>query len=124
VTLQFTSGTYLARIQRIHELPHLIDPTAPREEVFIDPETSIYTPPRRPEVFDALPPLPPSVQIQPLVNVQKQRYISRVVQSLVAGQHLAQRVEFEHNHRIYIRCMRLKALDRTKLNDILMKQDV
>jgi len=38
-------------------------------------------------------PLPPSIQLEPLINVHKQRLIADVIKMLVAGQHLASRVQ-------------------------------
>jgi hypothetical protein len=92
-------------------LPDLIDPTSPNEPVCIDPETNAFEPPAHPEVFAALAPLPPSMQLEPLINIQKQRRIAGVIKSLVTGQHLASKLRFPIDKKLFQRCLRLKALD-------------
>ena len=69
----------------------MIDPSAPTETVDIDPETGNFNSPAHPEVFSDLRPLPGHMQIEPLINVQKQRQIAGVIKAVVAGQHLANR---------------------------------
>ncbi len=54
-------------------LPNYIDPSALFER--IGPNDPL----RRPELFDVLPKLPPGVQLKPLINVQKQRFIAGYV---------------------------------------------
>jgi GDP/GTP exchange factor required for growth at low temperature len=104
-------GIYLSQIRRINELPDLIDPTAPRQPVIMDPLNYTFSPPAQPHVFDALPPLPTNISIEPLINVQKQRRIAGVVKSLVCGQHMAVRVHHNIDRKLYQRCLRLRALD-------------
>mgnify|MGYP001476109059 CR=1 FL=1 len=104
-------GTYLAQLHRLKRLPDLIDPTSPNEVVGMNPVTGDFDPPAHPEVFDALAPLPPNIHLEPLVNVHKQRKIAAVIKSLVAGQHLASRVNFEIDKKLYQRCQRLRALE-------------
>jgi GDP/GTP exchange factor required for growth at low temperature len=89
----------------------------------MDPETCTFTPPARPEVFAALPPLPPSMTLEPLVNVQKQRRIAAVVKALVAGQNLAARVQYGVDRKVYQRCLRLRGLDNDDLQLALDLQD-
>ncbi|KZT21332.1 ras GEF [Neolentinus lepideus HHB14362 ss-1] len=110
-------GLYLAQMQRYHKLPDLIDPTAPNEAIGIDAITGNLEAPAHPEVFSSLAPLPPSMQLEPLINVQKQRLIAGVIKSLVAGQHLASRVQFPLplDKKIFQRCVKLRALDTETL---------
>jgi Gdp/GTP exchange factor required for growth at low temperatures len=68
------------------------------------------------EVFDALPPLPPSMHLEPLINVHKQRLVARTVKALVAGQHLASRLQYPVNRRLFQRCLRLRGLDPATLH--------
>ncbi|THH30302.1 hypothetical protein EUX98_g3880 [Antrodiella citrinella] len=82
-------GVYLSSLLRYSSLPDLVDPTSPNEPVVIDPTSNLFESPAHPEVFATLAPLPASVQLEPLINVHKQRLIADVVKSLVAGQHLA-----------------------------------
>ncbi|TFK48184.1 ras GEF [Heliocybe sulcata] len=108
-------GVYLAQMQRYHKLPDLIDPTAPNEAIGVDAITGNLEAPAHPEVFSSLAPLPPSMQLEPLINVQKQRLIAGVIKSLVAGQHLASRVQFPLDKKIFQRCLKLRALDADTL---------
>ncbi|KAK7045447.1 Guanine nucleotide exchange factor lte1 [Paramarasmius palmivorus] len=112
-------GTYLSQLYQHHQLPDLIDPTAPDEIVNIDPLTSNLDSPAHPEIFDALAPLPPSMHLEPLVNVHKQRLIAGVVQSFIAAQHLASRIQFSRDKRLHKQCLELKALDSDTLQSML-----
>ncbi|KAL5520295.1 hypothetical protein ACEPAG_9508 [Sanghuangporus baumii] len=113
-------GVYLSQLRRYSRLPDLIDPSAPTEAVLTDPETGNFKSPAHPEVFADLRPLPPSMQIEPLINVQKQRQIAGVIKSLVAGQHLANKVDVSDvDKRLLSRCLKLSAIDVDQLQRIL-----
>jgi GDP/GTP exchange factor required for growth at low temperature len=114
----WNTGVYLSQLQRFSKLPDLIDPTAPNEAVGTDPITSNLDSPAHPEVFDALAPLPPSMHLEPLINVHKQRRKAGVIKALVAGQHLASRMQFEVDKKLYQRCLRLRALDSSTLQRV------
>ncbi|TBU39177.1 ras GEF [Dichomitus squalens] len=112
-------GVYLAQVHHFCSLPDLIDPTAPHEPVGIDPETNTFETPAHPEVFSTLAPLPPSIQLEPLINVHKQRLISGVVKSLVAGQHLASKVQYALDKKVFQKCLKLRGLDADTLERAL-----
>jgi Gdp/GTP exchange factor required for growth at low temperatures len=112
-------GIYLSEIHHHNQLPDLIDPTAPNEVVNVDPDTPNFDVLSHPEVFSSLAPLPPSVALEPLINVHKQRLIAGVAQSLVHGQHAAKRVQFPLEKKLYQRCTRLQAFDNITLCQIL-----
>ncbi|KAJ8072949.1 Guanine nucleotide exchange factor lte1 [Marasmius tenuissimus] len=113
-------GIYLSQLCQHHQLPDLIDPTAPNEAVSIDPVTSNLEPPAHPEVFDALAPLPSSLHLEPLINVQKQRLIASVVKSCISGQQFASRVRFSaDNPNIHKACLELQASDSQTLQRVL-----
>ncbi|TCD60852.1 hypothetical protein EIP91_009401 [Steccherinum ochraceum] len=113
-------GMYLQLLIRYGALPDLIDPTAPNEPVIVDPATNSFEQPAHPEVFSTLAPLPPSVQLEPLINVHKQRLIADVVKSLVAGQHLAARVQHPAvDKKLFQRCIKLRGLDPDTLSRAL-----
>lgn len=97
-------------MHRYSSLPDLTDPTAPHEPVRIDPETNAFEPPAHPEVFSSLAPLPPTVQLEPLINVHKQRLVAGVVKSLVAGQHLAAKVSYPVEKKLFQKCLKLRGL--------------
>ncbi len=72
-----------------------------------------------PEVFADLTPLPPSMHLEPLINVHKQRRIADVIKSLVAGQHLASRIQFSIDKKLFQRCLKLRGLDAMTLQRAL-----
>ncbi|KAI0339067.1 ras GEF [Trametopsis cervina] len=112
-------GVYLSQLYRYNSLPDLIDPTAPHEPVGVDPETNTFHQPAHPEVFSYLAPLPPSVQLEPLINVHKQRLIAGVVKSFVAGQHLAAKVEYTPDKKLFQKCFKLRGLEPDTLHRVL-----
>ncbi|KAH9477116.1 Guanine nucleotide exchange factor LTE1 [Psilocybe cubensis] len=103
-------GIYLSQLRVFTKLPGLIDATAPHLVVGIDPVHATFDPPAHPEVFSALVPLPKSMHLEPLINVHKQRRIADVIKALVAGQHLASRVQFSIDKRLFQKCLRLRGL--------------
>ena len=109
----------MSQLSRYSRLPDLIDPSAPGEAVETDPETGNFKAPAHPEVFADLRPLPPSMQIEPLINVQKQRNIAGVIKALVAGQHLANKFSADVDKRLLSRCLKLSALDADELQHTL-----
>jgi GDP/GTP exchange factor required for growth at low temperature len=109
------AGIYLSQLHRHCHLPDLIDPTAPTEPVGIDPITNAFDAPAHPQVFSTLSPLPHSMQLEPLINVQKQRLIAGVIKSLVTGQHLASTMQFPVDKKLFQKCLKLKALDQDTL---------
>ncbi|PCH43076.1 ras GEF [Wolfiporia cocos MD-104 SS10] len=112
-------GVYVSQLQKYTNLPDLIDPTAPHEPVGIDPATNTFEAPAHPEVFSTLNPLPPSLQLEPLINVHKQRLVAGVVKSFVAAQHLASRVQFPLDKKLFQRCLKLRGLDTDTLERAL-----
>ena len=116
-------GIYLAQLHRLKRLPDLIDPTSPNETVGMNASSGDFDPPAHPEVFEALAPLPPTMRLEPLVNVHKQRKIAAVIKSLVASQHVASRVNFEVDKKLFQRCLRLRALDPETLQRALAVYD-
>ncbi|KAG6879641.1 hypothetical protein C0992_000276 [Termitomyces sp. T32_za158] len=115
-------GVYLSQLQRHSRLPDLIDPTAPEEAVGINPVTSNFDSPAHPEVFWALTPLPASMHLEPLINVHKQRRIASVIKSLVAGQHLASRIQFEVDRKLFQKCLKIQAVNVETLQRILFSE--
>lgn len=116
-----SAGVYLSGLARYSSLPDLIDPTAPNEPVVVDSVNNLFETPAHPEVFSDLMPLPPSVQVEPLINVHKQRLVASVVKSLVEGQHLASRVQYDvaADRRLTQKCLKIRCLDSETLQRAL-----
>lgn len=72
-------------------------------------------------MFSTLAPLPPSVPLEPLANVQKQRLTAGTVKEIVAGQHLASKISFDLDRKLYQKCLRLKAVPPDKLVEVAKK---
>jgi len=111
-------GIYLYELNQYGKLPDYIDPTSPTSPVGFDKATGVLNAPVHPEVFSTLAPLPPSMSVEPLINVQKQRLIASVVKSVVAGQHLASNLSFDLDRKLYQKCLRLRGLDPETLMQI------
>jgi GDP/GTP exchange factor required for growth at low temperature len=86
--------------------------------VSIDPQAISFDSPCQPEVFESLTPLPPSMQLEPLINVHKQRLIAGVIKDLVAGQHLASRVQFTIDKKLFQKCLRIRGLDADVMGQV------
>ena len=97
-------GVYLSQLYRHTKLPGLIDPTAPHEAV------GTYEGTAHPEVFSELEPLPSTIRLEPLINVHKQRLIADVIKTMVAGQHLASRVQYPVDKKLFQKCLKLRGL--------------
>lgn len=117
----WSAGVYLSRLAELNQLPDFIDPTAPEQDVGIDPETSNFASLAHPEAFAGLAPLPSSIQLEPLINVHKQRMIAGVIKSLVTGQHLASKVQHPMDKKLFQKCLKLKALDHKRLEAALSR---
>ncbi|KIK09629.1 hypothetical protein K443DRAFT_736 [Laccaria amethystina LaAM-08-1] len=63
-------GIYLAQLYKINKLPALIDATSPNQGVGI--HLCHFRSAAHPEVFSAIAPLPPTMNLEPLINVHKQ----------------------------------------------------
>ncbi|KAI6103929.1 hypothetical protein EDD16DRAFT_1715005 [Pisolithus croceorrhizus] len=111
-------GIYLSQLRRYSKLPDLIDPTSPHDPVGMDSQSLGFDSPAHSEVFDSLTPLPPSMQLEPLINVHKQRLIAEVIKDLVAGQHLASRVNFAIDKKLFQKCLKIRGLDSDTLQQV------
>lgn len=113
-------GMYLSQLFKHNQLPQHIDPSSPLDPVAPDATQEDLS---RPEVFSNLKPIPPFMTVGPLLNVHKQRLLATVIKSLVAGQHLASRVSYPVDRKLYWKCMRLKCLDPKALELLSSRRD-
>jgi len=88
----------------------------------VDPISADIDLPAYPNVFDSLAPLPSSMHLEPLINIHKQRRVAEVIKSLVAGQHLASRAQFQVDKKLFQKCLRLRGLDAVSLQEELNMQ--
>lgn len=58
------------------------------------------------------------MQLEPLINVHKQRLIAGVIKDLVAGQHLASRVQFTIDKKLFQKCLRIRGLETEVLHQV------
>ncbi|KAK0471177.1 hypothetical protein EDD18DRAFT_1237883 [Armillaria luteobubalina] len=116
-------GIYLSQLTEYSHLPDLIDPTSPTTPVSIDLITYSYDTLSHPEVFSALQSLPAGIQMEPLINVHKQRMRAKVIKRLVAGQHVASRVGWGVEKRLFQKCLRLRGLNDETLGRALGMYD-
>lgn len=103
-------GIYLSQLYKYDRLPDYVDPTAPTEPVDEEPNGTL-TQPKHPDVFTNLAPLPPSMTLEPLINVHKQRLISNVVISFMNAQQLTNKYKFVTERKLHQRCIKLRAFD-------------
>ena len=108
--ISFGLGQYLSQLYRHCQLPDFIDPAAPNAPVCVDSETNTFEPSAHLEVRRSRA-SPPLMQPEPLINIQKQRRIPGVIRSLVTGQHLASKLQYPIDKKLFQRYLRLKALD-------------
>lgn len=109
LTLPPLQGIYLNELNELDLLPDYIDPSAPHTTMI--PHAAISSSFLHPEVFSTLAPLPDTIPLTPLINIQKQRLIAALVKSVVAGQHLASNCQFKLDRKLYQKCLRLRCLD-------------
>lgn len=109
---------YLAQLYDHEKLPDFVDPSAPSEPVLIDPESGNLSSPSQPDVFSSLQALPGDLDLEPLINVHKQRLIAGVIKSFVAGQHLATNIRFDVDQKSWQKCFRLRSLESDELHTI------
>ncbi|KAG8830804.1 hypothetical protein FRC17_004224 [Serendipita sp. 399] len=110
-------GIYLSQLTKYDKLPDYVDPTAPTEPVEDEPGGAL-TQPRHPEVFDNLASLPPSMTLEPLINVHKQRMISKVAIDFLNSQQLTGKYHIGLEKKLHSKCLRLKALDMVTLEHL------
>lgn len=111
-------GIYLSQLVSYDRLPDYVDPTAPTESVGVEDGSGTLSQPRHPEVFANLAPLPFSMTLEPLINVHKQRMISKVVIDFMNSRQLTSKYDFEPERKLYQQCLRLQALDMVTLEQL------
>ncbi|PWY99233.1 ras GEF [Testicularia cyperi] len=121
-------GLFLSDLMVNDALPTFLDPTNPTqparfEKVPCEDRPSVDADsaaealpsrfrPSRPDAFASLPPLPPSVKLEPLVNVHKFRNTAHIIQQISAFQMAAKNYSalFEAEKGAYVRCLKLRCL--------------
>ena len=107
-------GLFVSDLMQYDAMPTLLDPTAPTMAASTsttqDGKTRLH--PADPNAFGELPPLPPAVQLEPLINVLKFRNIAEVIRQIAAFQNAAKKYSnmFEAEKGAYVRCLKLRCL--------------
>ncbi|KZO97598.1 ras GEF [Calocera viscosa TUFC12733] len=116
-------GVYVSQMQNVSRMPDYIDPTDPPAGLRYNAATNQFYPFKNPDRFATLQPLPSTVPLEPLINVEKARKLADIVRNFVAGQHLAVNMRFpEINHTLWKECMSIRRLSSEEVNGRLMAE--
>lgn len=107
-------GLFVSDLMQYDAMPTLLDPSAPTmaASTFTSQDGKTRLHPADPNAFAGLAPLPPSVSLEPLINVLKFRNIAEVIRQISAFQNAAQNYSamFEAEKGAYVRCLKLRCL--------------
>ncbi|SNX86359.1 uncharacterized protein MEPE_05068 [Melanopsichium pennsylvanicum] len=107
-------GLFVSDLMQYDAMPTFLDPTAPTmpASTFIAHDGKTRLHPANPNAFNNLEPLPPAVQLEPLINVLKFRSIADVIRHIGSFQNTAKRygAMFEADKGAYVRCLKLRCL--------------
>ncbi|KAJ1025834.1 hypothetical protein NDA16_002460 [Ustilago loliicola] len=107
-------GLFVSDLMQYDAMPTFLDPTAPTmaASTFTSQDGKTCLHPADPNAFANLAPLPPSVPLEPLINVLKFRSIAEVIRQISAFQNAAQNYSamFEAEKGAYVRCLKLRCL--------------
>uniref|UniRef100_V5EF51 Ras GEF n=2 Tax=Kalmanozyma brasiliensis (strain GHG001) TaxID=1365824 RepID=V5EF51_KALBG len=108
-------GLFVSDLMQYDSMPTLLDPTSPTmaattTTLAADGKVRLY--PANPHAFADLAPLPPGVQLEPLVNMLKFRNVAEVIRQISAFQNAAKNYAavFEAEKGAYVRCLKLRCL--------------
>lgn len=107
-------GLFVSDLMQYDAMPTFLDPTAPTRAASTftthDGKTRLH--PADVNAFSDLAPLPPTVQLEPLINVLKFRSIAEVIRQISAFQNAAKNYSnmFEAEKGAYVRCLKLRCL--------------
>ncbi len=107
-------GLFVSDLMQYDAMPTLLDPTAPTLAASTtttqDGKVRLFA--ADPSAFADLAPLPPAVQLEPLINVLKFRSIAEVIRQISAFQSAAKNYSamFEAEKGAYVRCLKLRCL--------------
>jgi GDP/GTP exchange factor required for growth at low temperature len=84
----------------------------------VDPTTGQLRSLINPSAFSHLAPLPPQVQLSPLVNLYKYRSIAITVKSILAFQERLHSFEFQADANVYVKTLRIRCLEGEQLTQV------
>lgn len=100
-------------------LPSLIDPSSPNSAAQVDPSNpSKLLHLQNPDAFAHLQPLPPCIQLEPLVNLFKFRNIAGTVKTVLAFQAKAVNYAFRADAGVYVKCLKIRCLEGRHMTDL------
>ena len=107
-------GLYVSDLMQYDAMPTFLDPTSPTTAATATSmqDGKVRLHPSDPTAFSELAPLPPGVQLEPLINVHKFRSIAEVIRQISAFQNAAKNYSamFEAEKGAYVRCLKLRCL--------------
>ncbi|CAD6893499.1 unnamed protein product [Tilletia controversa] len=111
-------GLFTSTLASADALPTFIDPSAPSCPVDMDVNTGELRSLANPSAFAHLPPLPASIQLEPLVNLFKARALALTLKTIVAFQERAALYSFEADRNLYVKCLKVRTLQGHQLSSL------
>lgn len=107
-------GLFVSDLMQFDAMPTFLDPTSPTlaASTISTQQGKTQLQPADADAFAHLAPLPPSVQLEPLINILKLRGVAEVIRQVSAFQNAAKNYSamFEAEKNIYVRCLKLRCL--------------
>jgi len=111
-------GLFTSTLDAAEMLPTFIDPSAPSTPVNMDPVTGELRSLANPSAFDHLPALPPTIKLEPLLNMFKSRALALTVKTIIAFQERAALYSFEADRNLYVKCLKVRTLQGHQLTSL------
>ncbi|CEH16780.1 Ras1 guanine nucleotide exchange factor [Ceraceosorus bombacis] len=116
-------GLFISDLAINDALPSLLDPSSPSTQP-VDLSKSAHAGlkpeliPAEPRAFDHLPPLPPSIRLEPLINVYKARNTAAIVKTVMAFQQRARLYPYEASAAVYVKALKIRSLDSNQMTQV------
>ncbi|EPQ30748.1 uncharacterized protein PFL1_01649 [Pseudozyma flocculosa PF-1] len=108
-------GLFVSDLMVNDLLPSHLDPSSPDAAPHVDADTGRLSGLAKPDAFDHLAPLPPGVELEPLVNLYKYRVVSSTIKHVLAFQERAKAYSFEADAGVYVKCLKIRCLQGEQL---------
>ncbi|KAN0065486.1 Guanine nucleotide exchange factor lte1 [Thecaphora frezii] len=108
-------GLFLSDLMINDLLPSHLDPSSPNSTVSMDADSGRLHELADPHAFDHLAPLPPGVELEPLVNIYKYRVVASTIKNVLAFQERSKAYQFEADAGVYVKCLKIRCLQGEQL---------